>query len=53
MNDIAIDQSDEEILAHEISDEALEAAAGTSAEAGASLWSTISVAGCTCVTDTD
>ena len=53
MSDITIenDQTDEEILTYEISDEELEIAAGTSAGArgASSLWSTISVAGCTCL----
>jgi hypothetical protein len=45
------DQSDTEILTNEVSDEALENAAGTSPglEGGSSLWSTVSVAGCTCM----
>ena len=45
------DQNDEEILAYEISDEELEIAAGASAsvQGASSLWSTVSVAGCTCL----
>jgi hypothetical protein len=50
-----LDQIAEETLTYEVSDEALEMAAGTSmgAEAGSSLWSSFTPAGCTCVTDTD
>ena len=46
---IDLDQTDEEILTYDVSDEALEAAAGTSAEAVSSLWSSIDVSGCGCV----
>jgi hypothetical protein len=57
VNDITIDldQTDEEILNlfTEVSDAALETAAGTSSGVlgGASLWSSFVPAGCTCVTD--
>ena len=57
VNDITVDldRTDEETLTYEVSDEALETAAGSSAgtEAGSSLWSSFTPAGCTCVTDTD
>ena len=46
MNDIDPNQTDEAILTPEVSDEALESAAGPSA--GASLWSSFDVSGCTC-----
>jgi hypothetical protein len=53
VSDISIDanQADEDCLATDVSDEALETAAGMSAaaQAGASLWSTVTVSGCTCV----
>ena len=47
---IDCEKTDEEILTGEVSDEALEAAAGmsASAQAGSSLYSTITVAGCGC-----
>ena len=52
MNDLAIDlsQAEDDALINEVSDEALEIAAGmsASAQAGASLWSTVTVSGCTC-----
>jgi hypothetical protein len=52
VNEITIDlnQADEDILANDVSDEALETAAGMSAaaQAGSSLWSSFTVAGCTC-----
>jgi hypothetical protein len=57
VNDITadLDQIDEETLTYEVTDEALEIAAGTATgtEAGSSLWSSFTPAGCTCVTDTD
>jgi hypothetical protein len=46
MNHIDTNQTDEETLAGEISDEALESAAGTSA--GDSLWTSFEPSGCTC-----
>jgi hypothetical protein len=46
MNDIDPNQTNEETLTGEVSDEALESAAGTSA--GASLWTSFEPAGCTC-----
>jgi hypothetical protein len=53
VNDIDLDPTDEESLTNEVSDEALEIAAGTAAgtQAGASLWSSYTPAGCTCVTE--
>ena len=53
VNDITIDldQTEEESLTYEVSDEALEIAAGTSAgtQGGSSLWSSFTPAGCTCL----
>jgi hypothetical protein len=53
VNDITADlnQNDEDMLRSDVSDEALEVAAGMSAtaQAAASLWSTVTVSGCTCV----
>jgi hypothetical protein len=46
MNDIDPSQTDEAILTPEVSDEALESAAGPTA--GASLWSSFDISGCTC-----
>jgi hypothetical protein len=37
MNDTDLDQADEEILTHEVSDEALEAAAGTETGGNSSM----------------
>jgi hypothetical protein len=52
VNHVTIDltDADEEMLNIDVSDEALETAAGMSAaaQAGASLWSTVTVSGCTC-----
>jgi hypothetical protein len=50
VNDITVDldKVEEEILANDVSDEALEVAAGMPIQAGASLWSTVHVSGCTC-----
>jgi hypothetical protein len=54
VNDTTIERTDEETLTYEVSDEALEAAAGTAGtEAASSLWSSYTVAGCTCVVGTD
>ena len=51
MTEVDLEQTDEQILACEVSDEALEVAAGNSAgmQGGSSLWSTVHVSGCTCV----
>ncbi|MGH6770256.1 MAG: hypothetical protein ACRECO_14675 [Xanthobacteraceae bacterium] len=53
MNHVTIDlnEADDEVLNIDVSDEALETAAGMSAaaQAGASLWSSFTVSGCTCV----
>ena len=46
MNDIDPNQTDEAALTGDVSDEALETAAGPSA--GSSLWSSFDVSGCTC-----
>jgi hypothetical protein len=46
MNAIEPNQTDEEILTGDVSDEALESAAGPSV--GASLWTSFEPAGCTC-----
>lgn len=46
MNDIDPNQTDDANLTDEVTDEALESAAGPSA--GASLWSSFDVSGCTC-----
>jgi hypothetical protein len=52
VNYVTIDltETDEELFNAQVSDEALETAAGMSAaaQAGASLWSTVTVSGCTC-----
>jgi hypothetical protein len=53
VNYITLDQTDEETLSYEVSDEALEAAAGTPSDAATSLWSSFTPGGCTCVTGTD
>ena len=46
MNDFESSEIDEKALANDVSDEALESAAGPSA--GASLWSSFDISGCTC-----
>lgn len=47
---VALDRT-EELLTPQVSDEALETAAGTSPgmQGGASLWTTFEPAGCTCI----